>query len=110
VADPPTAAREFVAGDRITAAAQVYISEPHEDGLRVTARVDAAPDADRTDRMKALEATRRIAAAAGAREEVSFAFGTDAMPPGQYILTIRVHRADGPPLAERRILYTIVKK
>jgi hypothetical protein len=104
---PPTAAREFVAGDRITAAAQVYASVTHADGLRVTARVDAAPDADR---MKPLEATRRIAAAAGAREEVPFTFGTDAMPPGQYILTIRVHRADGTTLAERRVAYTIVKK
>jgi hypothetical protein len=96
-----------VAGDRITAAAQVYTTVPHEDGLRVTARVEAVPDADRT---KPLEAMQRIATAAGSREEVAFTFGTDSLPPGQYILTIRVHRPDGPTLAERRVAYAIVKK
>jgi hypothetical protein len=109
---PPTAAREFVAGDRITAAAQVYSAAAHADGLRVTARVEAvqreaAPDSDRA---KPLEATQRIAGAAGAREEVAFSFGTDSMPPGQYILTIRAHRPDGAALAERRVGYTIVRK
>jgi VWFA-related protein len=110
---PPTATREFVVGDRITAAAQVYSAAAHEDGLRVTARVEAAPGAPGApdaDRPKPLEATRRIAAAAGAREEVPFTFGTDAMPPGQYILTIRAHRPDGTTLAERRVAYAIVKK
>jgi VWFA-related protein len=104
---PPTAAREFVTGDRITVAAQIYAKMAHEDGLRVTARVEPVPDADRA---KPLEATRRIAAAAGSREEVPFAFGTDSTPPGQYLLTIRVHRPDGTTLAERRVAYTIVKK
>jgi VWFA-related protein len=104
---PPTATREFVAGDRITAAAQVYATVPSQDGLRVTTRVEAFPDTDRT---KPLEATQRIAAAAGSREEVAFTFGTDSLPPGQYILTIRVHRPDGPTLAERRVACTIVKK
>jgi VWFA-related protein len=109
---PPTAAREFVAGDRITAVAQVYTTEPREDGLRVTARVEAVPDAaggDRT-RAKPLEATQRLAGATGSREEVAFTFGTDALPPGQYTLTLRVHRGDSPALAERRVSYVIVSK
>ena len=109
---PPTAVREFVTGDRITAVAQVYAAVAPDDGLRVTARVEAAPDADR---VKPLEATQRLAlaaatATAGVREEVAFTFGTDSLPPGQYILTIRAHRSDGPTLAERRVVYTIVKK
>jgi hypothetical protein len=107
---PPTAVREFVAGDRITAVVQIYAAAAHEDGLRVTARVESAsaPDAERA---KPLEATQRIAAGAGSRDEVAFVFGTDSMPPGQYILTLRVHRPDSSTaLAEQRVGYTIVKK
>jgi VWFA-related protein len=105
---PPTATREFMAGDRITAAAQVYTATPQPDALRVTARVEAVPDGDRA---KPLEATRRlVSTAGGSREEVAFTFGTDVMPAGQYLLTIRAHRPDGTALAERRVAYTIVRK
>lgn len=108
---PPTAAREFVVGDRITAAAQVYMTDPRDGGLLVTARVEATPDAADGDRprTKPLEATQRLAAKS-AREEVAFTFGTDALPPGPYTLTLRVHRGDGPALAERRVAYVIVSK
>ena len=96
---PPTAARTFVAGDRIVAAAEVYPSSSTAD-VTVQALVERHDGTIVLRRQGAASRTDRARHA-----EIAFPIPTDSLEPGRYVLRIGV--ADRP---QRAVPFEIVKK
>ena len=90
---PPSAARTYVRGDRISASVEVFVPSARQGNVRVTARLEH-PDgrfAGYTDRYV-------LAAAAQARrEDVGFTLDTAAVAPGPYVLRVKLEGMGSAP-------------
>lgn len=84
---PPSAARTFVAGDRITAAVEVYVPAGSRNALEVVGRLEPIDGSETT------ASSTRVAIPPGpARgEEVAFPFDTGSLRPGRYLLRIMLN-------------------
>ncbi len=100
---PPTAERRFVAGDRIVAAAEAYAPASTAAG-RATAEVERADDGVVVQR-------RDEASIGGTRaglSEVSVPIDTASMPPGRYVLRMRLDGAAPGSHAERSVPFEVL--
>lgn len=98
VGTPPTAERRFVAGDQIVAAAEAY---------GPTSGVTA--EAERVDGGIVLQ--RRVEPRPGAgavASEVSLPIDTASMPPGRYVLRLRLDGAAPGSQGERSVPFEVV--
>lgn len=101
---PPSATRTFVAGDRLVAAAEVYVPAAAAP-VEVAGRVEW-PDGSLTPPMSAT-----VAGAPGRprRETVAFPIETSTMKPGRYILRVVLNPSGrGPDRIERQVPFEIV--
>jgi VWFA-related protein len=100
---PPSAARVFVAGDRIMATAELYL--PSSIGRPVAEAHVEWPDGSRSPALSAAVARARRPAS----QTVAFSVDTTALPPGRYLLRIlaRLPGRDREPL-ERQVAFEIV--
>ena len=99
---PPTAVRQFVAGDQLTAVVQVYAPEV-ERAVTMTARVEAA---DGSPTMTA----DRVLTPARLRQEGAravFAIPTDRLTPGRYVLRLTARRAGDDDVIERVVPFAV---
>jgi len=101
---PPTAARGFYAGDRIVAAVEAYVPASGEADRRVTA------DVERLDGGVVLHHEESIPAGGGRARtsEIRVPIDTALLPPGRYLLRIRLDGAQPPGAAERRVPFEVV--
>jgi len=101
---PPTAARGFYAGDRIVAAVEAYVPASGEADRRVTA------DVERLDGGVVLHHEERLPAGGGRARtsEIRVPIDTALLPPGRYLLRIRLDGAQPPGAAERRVPFEVV--
>jgi hypothetical protein len=99
---PPSTARSFVLGDRITAAVEVYVPVALQSTAAVSARVDW-PDGSRTP----IGARRVQAATAGAAQSVAFDVDTRVLAPGRFVLRLTLS-APGREPVERAVPFEIV--
>jgi VWFA-related protein len=103
---PPGAARQFVVGDRITAAFHVYPGSRTVDVLRVTAQIDTV---GQDARPTPLATTRRVAVIPPLdREEMAFDFDTSALAPGHYVLHVRASADGNGVVALRSVPFAVV--
>ncbi len=103
---PPSAARSFVAGDRISAGVEVYVPGLTPADVEIAARVEW-PDGSRTAAVR-----RRIARGNGRSraEAVGFPVDTSLLPPGHYVLHIVLDSTGGGASVERRVAFEVVGK
>jgi VWFA-related protein len=101
---PPTAERSFVVGDRIVAAVEVYVPAGAVSANGVTAEVE------RIDGEVVLLRQETLPPGGGRSNMSVFAVPIDtaAMPPGRYILRIRLEGASPSGRTERRVLFDVV--
>jgi hypothetical protein len=100
---PPTAERRFVAGDRIVAAAEAYLPAPGP-AAGVTSEVERVDDGVVLQRRE-----EKLAASGKAGlSEISLPIDTASMPPGRYLLRMRLD--GGPPGSpgERLVPFEVV--
>lgn len=85
---PPSAARQFVIGDRITSAFHVYAGRAANESLTIVAQVEAVGhDVASLPRMT----TSAAAVSEPDRgQEIAFEFDTALLPPGRYVLRVSV--------------------
>ena len=100
---PPSAARRFMAGDRITAAAEVYVPNALAADPIIAGELDGP----------AGFGTRRISPQTDGRRDslvrpVAFTMDTATLPPGRYLLRVAVARADGSERVQRAVPLEIV--
>jgi hypothetical protein len=101
---PPSAARSFVAGDRIAAGVEVYVPPSARSGVDVTVHLGWA------DRSRS-HTTRRTLdpQTAGSRTEaIGFAIDTGTLPPGRYVLHLTATRRGSPESFERLVPFEVV--
>jgi hypothetical protein len=101
---PPTAERRFVAGDRIVAAAEAYGPSRGSGHGPVSAEVQRVDDGVVVQR-------RDEASTGGGRaglSEISLPIDTAAMPPGRYVLRIRLDGAGPGSPGERSVPFDVV--
>jgi hypothetical protein len=92
-ASPPSAARRFVAGDRLTATVDVYVPAPAQE-QELTAYVEW-PDGSRNPPLR-----KKIAGATAQPHAESIPIDTSLLAPGSYVLRIAL----GPPAAKADLL------
>jgi len=100
---PPTAARSFVAGDRIVAAVEAYVPASGPAATGVTAEVM------RIDGGVVLQLREEMPS--GGRpgtSEVRLPIDTSSMSPGLYVLHVRLDGAQSSEHADRRVPFEIV--
>ena len=113
---PPSAARSFVAGDRIVAALEVYVpalsaaSATVEGPPTARAGVDVVVHVAWADRSRSHTAGRTLAPqTAGPRTEaMAFPIDTGALPPGRYVLHLTATRRGSPESVERLVPFEVV--
>jgi hypothetical protein len=91
---PPSAAREFVAGDEVTAAVDIYAPPATGGPIEVFADVEGVDPAPR----------RLAPRPAGA--STLFRIDTTTLKPGPYVL--RIVAAEGTERVERRVSFAVV--
>ena len=103
---PPSAARSFVAGDRLVAALEAYVPASARSGIDVSAHVAWA------DRSRSHAAKRVIdPQPAGPRTEaIAFPVDTGALAPGRYVLHITATRRGSPESVERVVPFEVVHR
>jgi hypothetical protein len=101
---PPSAARSFVAGDRLVAGLEVYVPGSARAGIDVAAHVVWA------DRSRSHTTRRTLAPqAAGSRTEaLGFPIDTALLPPGRYVLHLIATRRGSPESVERLVPFDVV--
>ncbi len=99
---PPSAARTFVAGDRVTAAVQIYGPERSLAEAAVNAEVEVIGSNALTVKGVAGPVAR------GGSRDVVFAFDTGAVPKGKYVLRIIATMPGSSERVERRIPFQVV--
>lgn len=101
---PPTAERRFVAGDRIVAAAEAYLPASGPAAAAVTTEVE------RVDDGVVLQRREEPLASSGRAglSEISLPIDTTAMPPGRYVLRVRLDGASSGSPGERRVPFEVV--
>ena len=97
---PPTAARTFVAGDRIVAAAEVYGAVSAREAVTLMAEVLAADG--RVVQQRREEVARRPTA------ETSFTIDTASIAPGEYVIRLALAGTRASAQTERRVPFTVV--
>jgi hypothetical protein len=103
IGTPPSATRSFVAGDRLTAAVEVYLPSAFQSGTTVTARIEW-PDGSQSP-----VGSRTSQALPGAHGEVvAFPVDTTPLPPGRYVLHMALAGGAGREAIERRIPFDVV--
>jgi VWFA-related protein len=103
LATPPTAARQFVAGDQVTGAVEIYVPDALSGVLDLIGEVEHV-SGKKLRRMNGMLADGRP----GSTREAAFAFNTAGLPPGDYVL--RVFAAHSmTERVERRVPFEIVK-
>jgi hypothetical protein len=103
LATPPTAARQFVAGDQVTAAVEIYVPDA------LSGVLDLIGEVEQLDGKKLRRMTGKLASGASGRaREASFAFNTAGLPPGDYILRLLAAHSMTERV-ERRVPFEIVK-
>jgi VWFA-related protein len=103
IGTPPSATRSFVAGDRLTAAVEVYLPSAFRSAATVTARIEW-PDGSRSP-----VGNRTSQALPGARGEVvAFPIDTIALPPGRYVLRMALTAGAGHGAVERLVPFDVV--
>jgi VWFA-related protein len=99
---PPAAGRAFVAGDRVTVAAELYVPQALQETVTAVARLerpDGSPVQEREGVVTEGKSRSRTATAT---------FETAEVPPGRYVLSMSAtHPSSGAP-AERRVPISIV--
>jgi VWFA-related protein len=101
---PPSAARQFVAGDQITAAVEIYVPASSRTDVPVTAEVDGP---GRPGMLRLQEKT-----GSGAQlptREAAFALDTKTLAPGEYVMRIRAGAEGSDARVEREVVFEIVK-
>ena len=96
----PTAARTFVAGDRIVAAVEAYVPRSVSAPLAVGADVQTADGRVVLQRREPLT-SRRTA-------ETTFTIDTGTMAPGEYVLRVRLTDTRASSDTERRLPFRII--
>jgi VWFA-related protein len=99
---PPSAARAFVAGDRVTAAVQIYGPEPVLTRGEVVAAVEAAGSD-----LLALKGVPGPIGRSGNRDVV-FTLDTATLPKGTYVLRISATVPGSSERVERRVPFRVV--
>lgn len=98
---PPSAARTFVAGDRVTAAVEIYAPEHARSEATVIAEVEV-PGA------KPVALERAVAdGSRAAGREVAFTLDTGALPKGSYVLRIVATLPGTSEQVERRVPFKV---
>lgn len=100
---PPSAVRRFVAGDRVTAAAVVYVPEDAPGQVVFSARIERVSDGMGTEivRQPLASETRN------GEQSIGFSFGTGALVAGEYVLRVAA-RAEGDSKAVERLVPFVV--
>ena len=101
---PPSAVRSFVAGDRMTAALEVYVPASARSG------VDLAVHVAWTDRSRSHTVRRTLdpQIAAPRTEPVAFPIDTAPLPPGRYVLHLAATRRGSAESVERVVPFDVV--
>lgn len=107
---PPTAARRFIAGDRVTGFAQLYRRGPALDrgALRVTATVVATLSGEAF--LVPVSREFENSDADPSAENLTVAFDTTSLPAAQYALAIQCHAPDGRLRAQRVVPFEVVRR
>lgn len=100
---PPSAARTFVRGDRVTAAVELYSAETAERGVELVAEVLTARGATV---LTANGTSHTTDSTAGARA-VGFTVDTSPLAPGEYVLRI-ASVTPAPDRLERRVPFDVI--
>jgi hypothetical protein len=100
---PPTAERRFVAGDGIVAAAEAYVP-PTGTAAGVTTEVERVDDGVVLHRREEPLASSGRAGLS----EISLPIDTTSMPPGRYVLRVRLDGAPPGSPGERRVPFEVV--
>jgi hypothetical protein len=103
LATPPSAMRSFVAGDRLTAAVEVYLPAAQPGPAKLAAWVERPDGSQNPLGTKML----KEATAARSAEAAAFAIDTASIPPGRYVLRIVLDAAGREPV-ERRVPFDVV--
>ena len=98
---PPSAARAFVAGDRITAALEVYAPRAAKGAVTLNAALE------RADGSNVLSLEKSVAAESG-KGEAAFVIDTGLLQPGAYLLRVATGR--GSDRQERTVPFEVVVK
>jgi hypothetical protein len=103
---PPSAARSFVAGDRIKAAVEVYVPAAAPAESEITAQVE------RPDGSRMASALRKIARGNGKprAEAIAFPVDTASLPAGRYVLHLALDSSSRGAAVERRIPFDVVRR
>ncbi len=107
---PPTATRRFVAGDRVSAFAQLYQRGPalERGALHVTATVVATSSGEEVPVPVSREAETSDADLS--TEHLTLAFDTTSLPAAQYVLSIQGRTRDGRTVAQRVVPFEVVPR
>ena len=100
---PPTAARTFVAGDRLVAALEIYRASSLAAGAVVNARVE------RLDGSVAGTDDRAVKASGPRSEQIGFPIDTGKVSAGRYVLRISLD-APGSERLQRAVPFEVVQK
>jgi hypothetical protein len=100
---PATAARQFVAGDQVTAAVEIYVPNAMSNVLDLIAEVEHVSG----QKLRRLNG-RLASGQSGSTCEASFAFNTAGLPPGDYILRVLAANSSTERVA-RRVPFEIAK-
>jgi hypothetical protein len=103
LATPPTAARQFVAGDQVTAAVEIYGPDA------LSGVLDLIGEVEHLGGKKVRRMNGKLASGASGRaREASFAFNTAGLPPGDYILRLLAAHSMTERV-ERRVPFELVE-